>query len=76
MRLRALITIDIDADDYVDAADHQRRLQTLVEAIQADYPQASLQLRERRARRGRRNEGSGDTVTQLKHYTGRLNRYV
>ena len=76
MRLRALITIDIDADDYVDAADHQRRLQTLIESIKADYPQAALQLRERRARRGRRDEGAGDTVTQLKHYTGRLNRYV
>ena len=75
MRLRALITIDIDADDYVEAADHQRRLQTLIESIKADYPQAALQLRERRARRGRRTEG-GDTVTQLKHYTGRLNRYV
>jgi hypothetical protein len=50
MRLRAQITIDIEARDFVDAADHQRRLEELVQEIKGEYSQAELQLRERRER--------------------------
>lgn len=50
MRLRAQITIDIEARDFVDAADHQRRLEELVQAIKGEYSQAALLLRERRER--------------------------
>ena len=54
MRLRAQITIDIDAKDFVDAADHQRRLEALVTSIKQEYHQAALLLRERRERGERR----------------------
>lgn len=54
MRLRAQITIDIEAADFVDAADHQRRLEQLVRSIKSEYEQAALLLRERRERNGLR----------------------
>lgn len=50
MRLRAQITIDIEARDFVDAADHQRKLEDLVQSIKREYSQAALLLRERRER--------------------------
>lgn len=51
MRLRAQIIVDIDADDYVEAAEHQSALQRHLSDIQAQYPGASLTMRERRERR-------------------------
>ncbi len=51
MRLRAQIVVDIDANDYVEAAGHQSMLQGYLEEIQARYPNASLSMRERRERR-------------------------
>ena len=51
MRLRVQIIVDIDAGDYVEAAEHQNTLQTYLRDIQARYPHASLTMRERRERR-------------------------
>ena len=51
MRLRAQIIVDIDADDYVEAAEHQNALQRYLRDIQEQYPGASLTMRERRERR-------------------------
>lgn len=51
MRLRAQITIDIEADDFVAAADHQTKLARFVEALKDDYPGAEMIIRERRERR-------------------------
>jgi hypothetical protein len=51
MRLRAQIVVDIDAGDYVEAAEHQSALQHYLEEIQERYPNASLSMRERRERR-------------------------
>jgi hypothetical protein len=50
MRLRAQITLDIDADDYVCAAEHQRLLEVYLEKITERYPTAKLLIRERRER--------------------------
>lgn len=51
MRLRAQIVVDIDAGDYVEAAEHQNTLQRYLKDIQSRYPNASLSMRERRERR-------------------------
>jgi hypothetical protein len=51
MRLRAQIVVDIDAEDYVEAAEHQSALQQYLQEIQARYPNASMTMRERRERR-------------------------
>lgn len=59
MRLRAQIVVDIDAGDYVEAAEHQSLLQGYLKDIQARYPDASLTMRERRERR---HDGMGTTV--------------
>lgn len=50
MRLRALITIDIDATDFVEAAEHQRRLEEIAQRIKSEYEHVALLLRERRER--------------------------
>jgi hypothetical protein len=50
MRLRAQITFDIDADDYVRAAEHQRFLERYLENISERYPNAKFLIRERRER--------------------------
>ncbi len=50
MRLRAQIIIDINADDYIKAADHQKRLCQFLEKIREQYPRATLSMRERRER--------------------------
>lgn len=77
MRLRASITVELEAADFVEAAGHQRRLQTLFDAVAAAYPKAEFELRERRVRAARRaEEGGSSGVTQLRDYTGKLNRYV
>lgn len=51
MRLRAQITIDITANDYVDAAQHQRYIEQFITTIKEKYPRAVLSIRERRERK-------------------------
>ena len=73
MKLRAQITIDIHADDFADAAEHERRIQTLMEMVQSEYRQAALLFRERRDRpvRGTPAASSARPI----HYTGRMHEY-
>jgi hypothetical protein len=52
MRLRAQITVEIDAKDFVEAADHQRRLEEFLRDLRREYGQAALHLVERRERAG------------------------
>ncbi|GAA0528553.1 hypothetical protein FHS83_002323 [Rhizomicrobium palustre] len=51
MRLRAQITIDISAEDFVEAAEHQNKLARFVESLKSEYPNAEMIIRERRERR-------------------------
>ena len=75
MNIRAILTIDIDAQDFVDAAAHQRRIESLLGDLKAVYPTADLVLRERRL--SVRSAPAGSLVrggsTQP---TGRLSTYV
>ncbi|HYC66069.1 hypothetical protein [Brevundimonas sp.] len=48
--LRAQITIDVSAEDFVSAADHQKRIETLMSSVRETYGQAELEFRERRPR--------------------------
>jgi len=73
MKLRAQITIDIMARDFRDAADHQARVETLMQMIRSEYEQAGLEFRERRDRPPRRPP-NGVSPPRL-HYTGRLHEY-
>jgi len=69
--LRATITIDLSADDFIVAADHQRKIETLMKSIMDEYASAILEIKERRpfTRRRRRPDAP------LRHYTGRLSTY-
>ena len=50
MRLSAHITLNFDAADYIDAAQHQRLLEEHLLSINRNYPDAQLAIRERRER--------------------------
>jgi hypothetical protein len=50
MKLRANVTIEFDAEDYVDAAKHQHVLEQFLQHIIEKYSDAKLVIRERRER--------------------------
>jgi hypothetical protein len=66
MRLRAQIIVDIDARDYVEAAEHQNTLQRYLDAIKANYPGATLNMRERRERRHDGIAGAADDTASAR----------
>lgn len=75
MKLRAQISIDVDADDYIAAADYQCRFEKLIDSIKSEYPNSSLELREcRSALGGRTRRGSG-FAPSVRHATGALSVY-
>jgi hypothetical protein len=51
MKLSGQISIELTVDDFVAAADHQRRLEGLLSVIRDSYPDATLAMRERRERK-------------------------
>ena len=51
MTLSGQISIELVVDDFIEAADHQRRIEDLMTRIRDVYPQATLNMRERRERR-------------------------
>lgn len=50
INLRASITIEVAADDFIDAASQQARLQQILAEIRNEFPDSELQLRHRRDR--------------------------
>lgn len=48
MMLSGQISIELTVDDFVAAADHQKRIEGLLALIRDIYPNATLTLRERR----------------------------
>lgn len=75
MKLRAVITIDIEARDFVDAAEHQRRIETVLRQVAELYPSAALVFRERRAT-ARSGPAAGAPAKPPAQPTGRLSSYV
>jgi hypothetical protein len=51
MKLCGQISVELSVDDYVAAADHQRRLEEILELVRSSYPDATLAMRERRVKR-------------------------
>jgi hypothetical protein len=51
MMLCGQISIELTVDDFVAAADHQRRIEDLLRRVRESYPEATLTLRERRERK-------------------------
>jgi hypothetical protein len=72
VRLRATIAIEVDAADYLEAAQHQKMLETLLSAVRNDYPEATIAVIERRPQ-----SASGPArLRPVKVRTGRLNSYA
>lgn len=69
MRLRATIMIDIDADDFVEAAVHQEKVEEIHSLVRQQYEQAQLDIRHRR----RRSPASSRVAYQLR--SGRASAY-
>ena len=59
LTLRAQITIEVSAQDYVEAAEHQRRTEALLAAVRAEYPAASFTFHHRRPRLAGDGEPAG-----------------
>jgi hypothetical protein len=72
VRLRATIAIDVDAADYLEAAEHQKKLESHLTAVRADYPEASIAVIERRPQ----SVVGPVRPRGMKVRTGRLNTYV
>ncbi|MDP3406207.1 MAG: hypothetical protein Q8S03_16075 [Brevundimonas sp.] len=71
MRLKAIFTVEIEAEDFVSAADHQKRLEQILLAVRDEFPQAELKLTERRTRRSAPVRG----FVPRAMITGRLHDY-
>jgi hypothetical protein len=71
MQLRARIVIEMEAADFAEAADHQRRLEAVFNDVRHTYRDAKLEFKHRRARVARTAPGADGRV----HYTGRMKDY-
>ncbi|HWE45526.1 MAG TPA: hypothetical protein VG407_05810 [Caulobacteraceae bacterium] len=69
--LRAVITVDMEAGDYIEAAEHQASLQATLARIREDYPGAWLTL----GGRHKRGDGEAGRRPRLLRPSGRLNAY-
>ena len=45
MKLWGQISVELSVGDYVEAADHQRRLEEILQQVQLAYPEATLAMR-------------------------------
>jgi len=70
MKLCGQITIELTVADFVEAAEHLKRLEHMLGTIQEAYPQATLAVRERRRRK------SLPPAQAPRAKTGALNRYL
>jgi hypothetical protein len=75
MKVRATITIDIDAADFIEAAEHQRRVETILGEVKKVYGAAVLDFRERRTSR-RDRVRVPPPPRPISSKTGRLKTYV
>lgn len=71
MRLKATFTIDLEAADFISAAERQRDMERLLQDIRAQYASAELKITERRLHHGRRHS-LAEPRTDI---TGCLNTY-
>ena len=71
IRLRVAVTIDIEAADYLEAAEHQKRLEACLAGVKTAYPEVAVSIKERRGPRA-----ANDSVPRRFHLqSGRLHAY-
>jgi hypothetical protein len=80
MRFRVDISLEIEADDYIAAAEHQRRVGDLFTLMKESYPDAELSFRQLRnlanaAASAPRAPGGRGGRGHFRHVTGNLSVY-
>lgn len=71
MRLKATFTIELEAGDFVEAAEHQRALEQTLAALRESFPQSQLKIVNSRERRVARTRAPHIN----RNITGRLHVY-
>jgi hypothetical protein len=72
MKLCGQISVELNVGDYVEAADHQKRLEDILRLVRDAYPDATLAMRERRQRKALPLTRAAPRPAA----TGALNRYA
>ena len=72
MKLCGQISVELTVGDFVEAADHQKRLEDILRLVRDAYPGATLAMRERRQRKSLPLA----RATPRSAATGALNRYL
>jgi hypothetical protein len=80
MRFRVDISLEIEADDYIAAAEHQRRVGDLFALMKENYPDAEFSFRQLRnlanaAASAPREAGGRGGRGHFRHVTGNLSVY-
>ena len=81
MRFRVDISLEIEADDYIAAAEHQRRVGDLFALMKENYPDAEFSFRQLRnlanaaASAPRASGGGRGGKGHFRHVTGNLSVY-
>ena len=70
MKLCGQISVELSVGDYIEAADHQKRLEDILKLVRDAYPGATLAMRERRQRKAVPTRAAPRPAA-----TGALNRY-
>lgn len=71
LNLRVQITVDIGAEDFLQAADHQRMAEAFLATLRQTYPQAALSFRHLRTR----GAPAARPVRRTRRSTGALSLY-
>lgn len=80
MRFRVDISLEIEADDYIAAAEHQRRVGDLFALMKENYPDADFSFRQLRnlanaTASAPRAAGGRSGKGHFRHVTGNLSVY-
>ncbi|SFJ23585.1 hypothetical protein [Caulobacter sp. UNC279MFTsu5.1] len=69
LTLRAQITIEVSALDYVEAAEHQRRAEALLEVVRAEYASAAFTFHHLRPRLADETKKAGEATPPRRYKT-------
>ncbi len=65
--------IEVEADDFMAAANHEQAIQAIFRDLQSQYGAAQLEFREVRSKSSKDNAPS---LRKMKRYTGNLHSYA
>lgn len=72
MKLRAELVVDLEAEDYIGAAEHQRYVESIFAELKQRYSDATLSIRQLR---DRGQAAARTTAPRFRHHTGALAAY-